>query len=92
MPPDFVKVRCCSCSIDFHIPDMLWKTLRETHSDFYCPKGHGQHYTQKSDIEVVRESLEAERKTTASLTRRVGRLEMSIRGYKGCIGRLKRKK
>jgi hypothetical protein len=48
---------CCSCGVHFAIPELLQKKLRETHNNFFCPNGHPQHYTGKSEAEKLREEL-----------------------------------
>jgi hypothetical protein len=48
---------CCNCKITFAIPEDLHRELKNNHEFFYCPKGHAQHYTGKSDEEILREQL-----------------------------------
>ena len=33
------------------------KQLRESHATFFCPSGHSQWYTQKSEAEKLREEI-----------------------------------
>lgn len=37
---------CCDCGIVFGMPDYHKNRLLETGGSFYCPNGHGQHYTE----------------------------------------------
>ena len=48
---------CCACGIKFGIPLQIQKNLRESHKSFYCPNGHGQSYTGKSEAEKLRDEL-----------------------------------
>lgn len=36
---------CCNCGIEFTMPADLQAALRRSHKTFYCPNGHGQHYS-----------------------------------------------
>ena len=44
-------IECCACHIVFAVPKELNRQLFENHKDFYCPVGHAQHYTGKSNLE-----------------------------------------
>lgn len=69
----FVIEDCCSCGIQFGMPADHVKNLRRDHSWFYCPNGHTQHYTAKSDAELRRE---AERKAASAIEdARIARME-----------------
>ena len=46
---------CCACGIPFAIPDYLMDRLRREGGTFYCPNGHGQHYTENEVDRLVRE-------------------------------------
>jgi hypothetical protein len=49
---------CCVCGVQFGMPAYLDKKLRETHKSFYCPNGHSQSYTGKSEAEKRAERAE----------------------------------
>lgn len=46
---------CCICSVTFGITRALYDAKRSDHGTFYCPAGHGQHYTGKSPLELERQ-------------------------------------
>jgi hypothetical protein len=48
---------CChvGCGILFGVDNEYSDRLRRTHAWFYCPNGHPQHYTSKSDLEIARQ-------------------------------------
>ena len=48
---------CVNCGIAFTIPDVLQAELRRNHKLFYCPNGHGQYYSGKSDLELENEKI-----------------------------------
>lgn len=55
----FVVEDCCrqGCGIAFGIPRDLYDRLRaDTGTVFYCPNGHGQSYTGKSDAQKLRDA------------------------------------
>lgn len=52
-------IECCNCHIVFAVPRELREQLKETHKTFYCPKGHPQYYTGKSNLEKWKEYSES---------------------------------
>lgn len=48
-----VSETCCNCGIPFAMPDYLQRQCKENKKNFYCPNGHGQHYTT-SEIDKLR--------------------------------------
>jgi hypothetical protein len=59
---NFVMEECCNCGIPFFFPKYMKVQLLGNHNLFYCPNGHPQHYTGKSEqqkrIEELEESLQ----------------------------------
>lgn len=49
---------CFECHILFWIPTQHHDSLYKNKKSFFCPNGHSQHYTGKSDAERVRELTE----------------------------------
>lgn len=49
---------CCNCGIAFGITQDLYQRRRDDHATFWCPKGHPQHYTGKSEAEKLREEVQ----------------------------------
>lgn len=51
---------CCNCGMQFAVPKDVQTRWKEHGQRFYCPNGHGQHYS-KSRVATEREArLEAE--------------------------------
>jgi len=49
---------CCSCGIEFGMVQSYDTTLRESHKSFFCPNGHSQSYTGKTEAQKVREEMQ----------------------------------
>lgn len=61
-----VTETCISCGITFAIPYDYQKRLKEKHINFYCPNGHSQHYTAKSEAEQLRDELKRKEQELAN--------------------------
>lgn len=51
---------CCNCGIQFCITTALYNKRRSDQGTFYCPNGHGQHYSGRTEVEKERDRLKAE--------------------------------
>lgn len=59
---DFILEECCICHVPFFMPSYMKKYLLDNRDKyFYCPNGHSQHYTGKSEAQQLKEQLENER-------------------------------
>lgn len=67
---EFVTEECCSCGIPFAMTKDFQRRRLNDHKLFYCPSGHSQHYTGKSEAQKLREQLE---KTQRNLEAESGR-------------------
>jgi hypothetical protein len=47
---------CCNCGILFAMPHEIKERKRTEGGSFYCPNGHGQHYS-KSEVQRLRDEL-----------------------------------
>lgn len=47
--------RCYTCDIQFSFPSDWSERRRQDRNDFYCPMGHSQHWTSKTDKEIIAE-------------------------------------
>ncbi len=50
-----VVIDCCSCGVSFGMTTAMERQRRQDHTGFYCPNGHGQHFTAKSDADLLQE-------------------------------------
>lgn len=52
-----ITVKCCNCGVVFGMTSDLQKRFLNDHDKwFYCPNGHEQHYTGKTDAEKLKEA------------------------------------
>lgn len=51
----YVEEQCYKCGIWFMLESCYRQKLRETKNTFYCPNGHGQHFTESETDRLRRE-------------------------------------
>ena len=63
-------ITCChqGCGIVFAVPGHWMKKRIEDHTWWYCPNGHTQHYSGKSETEKLREDLTRQERITQSVS------------------------
>lgn len=66
----FHTIECCQCGMAFAMTDDFRDRRLEDHGWFYCPAGHQQHYTGKTEEQKLREQLEKETRESARLRQR----------------------
>jgi len=54
----FVTEDCCECGLPFAMTKEFKDRRVKDHGWFYCPSGHQQHYTGKTEEQKLREQLE----------------------------------
>ncbi len=69
---------CCNCGVMFAMETSYDKQLRETHKTFYCPNGHGQSYTGKTEAEKLRDELKRKEQELANKVREALDLSSSL--------------
>lgn len=57
---------CCACGVMFAMPASLRQKLQREGGTFYCPNGHGQHYTE-SEVQAFKKKLKAAEDRTCNL-------------------------
>lgn len=62
----FATETCCKCGIAFAMTVDFQRRRRADRGTFYCPAGHGQHYTGKSEEQKLREKVEQLERDNAS--------------------------
>ena len=83
----FEAINCCSCGVPFAAPSFFFEKRRDTHEYFYCPNGHSQHFTAKTEAEKLKAELAEEQ---ARHSRTLARLNTSERATKKAERKLKR--
>lgn len=53
----FLVEDCCKCGITFAMTEDYATKRKNDHKSFYCPNGHAQYYTRKSDAEKLKDQL-----------------------------------
>ena len=90
------SLKCCQCREVFWIGDETYQVLRRSGQDFHCPFGHQQHFSPgKTDIEILREQLDEERRQRQRAEQRVAEARdeaaherRRANGYKGHATRI----
>lgn len=49
-----VTETCCKCGVLFAMPSTWQAHFKKNHKSFFCPAGHGQHYTQECEEERLK--------------------------------------
>jgi DNA repair exonuclease SbcCD ATPase subunit len=57
---------CCACGVTFAMPAGLRQKLQREGGTFYCPNGHGQHYTE-CEVQTLKKKLKAAEDRTCNL-------------------------
>jgi len=50
---NITHITCCECGISFWVPTEFNQQLLKRQNTFYCPSGHPQSYTGKTDVQIV---------------------------------------
>lgn len=54
----FETEQCCNCGVSFAMTADFKRRRLEDRKIFYCPAGHGQHYTGKTEAQRLKDELE----------------------------------
>lgn len=88
---------CCheGCGIVFAVPDWWEKNRRRDHTSWYCPNGHRQFFSAKTEQEKQIEALQAQvRAADANRSYWHGEAErksLSLRATKGVLTRTRKR-
>jgi hypothetical protein len=63
----FEVEECCNCGVAFAMTEQLRKQRLADKESFYCPNGHGQSYTGKTDAQKAKEAEAARREALLRL-------------------------
>ncbi len=91
-------ITCCNCGVSFWIAERHNSDLIASKDTFYCPNGHSQSYVGETEKEKYNRMLKQKNERIEFYSKRVSeefsekeRLKKSIVGYKGVLGRYKKK-
>lgn len=89
---NLITETCCSCGVLFAMSEELYNRKQSQRGEtFYCPNGHGQHYTGESDkarAERLAKALEREQQARGDEQREATRL---IAAQKGQVTKLRKR-
>jgi len=89
---DLYVENCCNCGMSFAMTTDFKKRRRGDHDWFYCPSGHAQRYTAKSDEENLKEELRREKleRESAEASKKLAweEAEKAIRSQRAYKGQL----
>ena len=91
---DFDVIECYSCHVQFAITTAMNAQRLQDKTSFWCPNGHGQAYTGKTDKQLLREAKEreaAEAQRAAEERRRAERAEAALKKARDEANRLKKR-
>lgn len=89
---DIVEIDCCNCGCTFWITKKHNARLLKTKEFFFCPGGHSQSYTGKSDNQKLLEITEEKRRLICDFDEALieqDHLHKVINGYKGQLSKVK---
>lgn len=94
----FIVEDCITCGVEFGLPDHLRNRRLDDHRNFFCPNGHQQHYTGKTEAQKLNEQLDRERRTKQWLREeRDAARDLAVHernranGYKGAFTKTKKR-
>lgn len=86
---------CIKCGVPFGITEQHRAELLKSHASFYCPNGHGQHFTGKTADQKAREAAEAqasmERRRREAAEADRDRMKFALRSQKAAKTRMARR-
>ena len=59
------KIECCNCHMAFGMTEEFYRERLRLRDSFYCPAGHAQHFTGKTEEEKLREQLASKERALA---------------------------
>lgn len=87
-----VTEECCNCGMTFGMTkDFQRRALNDRSIWFYCPRGHQQHYTGKTEAQKLRDQLERERQRTEQEQLRAQELEQEKHRVKAQYNRIRKR-
>jgi hypothetical protein len=92
------EIVCYKCGTHFAMHDQLYTRRLEDHRGFFCPNGHGQHFTGeteadrlKRELALKQRALDSAQALAAANLDRAKHAEKSHRATKGHMTRIKKR-
>ena len=93
-----IAVSCCRCGITFGMDSSYYTERVNDHVPWYCPNGHEQYFSGKSDAEKLRDQLAKEKHLREQAEARArenresaGRITRRLNATRGVVTRHKKK-
>ena len=87
---EMVVEHCCKCGVAFAITKALEAERANDHKSFWCPNGHGQHYSEENEVEQLERKLKEEQNCCKYAKMDRDYYARSSRAYKGHFNRIKK--
>jgi len=72
---EFITEECCNCGMPFAMTKDYQRRRLDDHESFYCPRGHGQHYSGKTEAQKLKKQLEQKQRMLEAESGRAALLE-----------------
>jgi peptidoglycan hydrolase CwlO-like protein len=79
---------CCNCGVLFAMPKEMKDRFKREGGDFYCPNGHGQHYTEPTVLKL-KHQLDQKDATIERLVNNLDGTQRRLSAAKGQITKIK---
>ena len=86
---NYARIECVACGMVFSVPESWEQTKRRDHSGFFCPNGHTLSFHCKSDVEKLRDELDAQKRATEFQRQQRLHAEQQLSAAKGQITKIK---
>lgn len=91
---EFEIIECCNCHVQFCVTKEHKRDLYSSKETFYCPNGHPQSYTGKSNKTVIDNLTKQINVCSIKRNELISKLDSrdkSIKSYKMLLGKQKKK-
>lgn len=82
-------VHCAHCGIPFGMTQDFEQRRRNDHEGFYCPKGHSNWYSSKSEAEILKQQLQEKERENQFKQQRIDSLHNTVTEKNNSIRSLK---
>lgn len=82
---------CISCGVPIAMPSEMFDRRVKDQRTFYCPNGHSQHFTGKTEAQKLRDRLRVAESNVTFYRDQLEASERSKRAIRGHLTRIKRR-
>ena len=88
---DFEVYACCECGIQFGLTADFVRRRRGDNANWYCPRGHAQHFDAESEADRLRRFLSSERETSQRRLEALQAEQRSKAAFRGQLTKIKKR-